>query len=150
MSNVRDSKISVSSDTKDKNVVIHIDDLSDENQPVADKDTSPSIESNSVDHITVPRPTSVFDDQSNNHSAAQSTTVLDVDDGADKDGKEIADRSYKKLRDNIILGIVISIVCGIILTPIILFYTRPDFSNPFESATAQANHKKVNLVSYKQ
>lgn len=143
MSNIRDSKVSISSDTKDNKVVIRIDDLSDEKQP-ASKDTSPSIESNSVDHITAPRPTSVvFDDQSNNNSTAQSTTVLDVDDGADVGGKETANRSYKKLRDDIILGIVITIVCGIILTPIILFYTRPDFSNPFESVQAQTDQHKV-------
>ena len=145
MSNVRDSKVSISSDTKDSKVVIHIDDLSDKKQP-ANKDTSPSIESNSVDHITAPRPASAFDDQSNSNSTAQSTTVLEVDDGADGGGKELANRSHRKLRDNVILGIVIAIVCGIILTPIILFYTRPDFSNPFESVSAQTNHQKVAIA----
>ena len=153
MSNERDSAISISSDTKREDDMTHtdemirMDDLKAKEVPKK-KSTSPSIESNTLDHAaTVPKRTVEI---SSSTLVNNSTTVLDVDDGADKDGKETADRSYKKLRDNIILGIVISIVCGIILTPIILFYTRPDFSNPFESATAQANHKKVNLVSYKQ
>ena len=139
MANVRDSQMSISSEAKHENVVIHIDDLSGEEEPT-NKNASPSIESDTVDHIS--RPT-VDDNHSSNSSIAQSTTVLDVNDGAGKAMKETANKTYKNLRDKICLVIVITIVCGIVSTPIILFYTRPDFNNPFENAPMQSSCQNV-------
>ena len=143
MTDVRDSSIHLTSETNHKNVVIVVDDLADKEEP-ANKDTSPSIESISVDHDHIAVPTQTTDDnRSSNSSIAQSTTILDVDDGANKVVNETANKTYKKLRENICLGVVIAIVCGIILTPVILYYTRPDISNPFEMATVQTNCQSV-------
>lgn len=141
MSDVHDSDVSDSSKTNHESVAIHVDDLSNEKEPV-NKDTSetPSIESDTVDHISVPRPD---DNHSSSSSIAQSTTVLDVDDGAGAVVKKTVHKTYKKITDNIFLGIAITIVCGTILTPVILFYTRPDISNPFEATTMQTSCQKV-------
>ena len=143
MSNVRDSATSLTSEANHKSVVIVVDDLTDKEEP-ANKDTSPSIESTTVDHDHIAVPTPITDDShSSNSSIAQSTTVLDVEDGAGKAVKETANKTYKKLRENFCLVIVIAIVCGIILTPVILYYTRPDISNPFEMATVETSCQTV-------
>ena len=138
MSNEHDSAISISSDTKHEDDMTHTDEIirMDDlktNEVPKKKSTSPSIESNTLDHAaTVPKRTVEI----GSSTLVNSTTVLDVDDGIG--GKETADKIYKKVRENIVLAIVITIVCGIILTPIILFYTRPDDINPFETNQMQA------------
>ena len=144
MTDVRDSTVQLTSGTNSKNVIIVVDDLTDKEEP-ANKDTSPSIESAaSVDHDHIAVPTQTADDShSSSSSIAQSTTVLDVDDGASKVAKKTANMTYKGLHENIFFGVVIAIVCGIILTPIILYYTRPDFSNPFEMAPVQTSCQSV-------
>ena len=147
MSNERDSGTSVTSETaaNPKSVVIVVDDLAGNDKPAANKDTSPSIDSTEVDHITVP--THAADDtNSSNSSIAQSTTVFDVDDGAGKAVKEAANKTYKKLRENICLGVVIAILFGIILTMVVLFYTRPNISNPFDEMDTMATSDQ-NVVS---
>lgn len=150
MTDVRDSTIHLTSETSHKNnVVIVVDDLTDKEEP-ANKDTSPSIESTTVDHDHIAVPTQLTDDShSSSSSIAQSTTVLDVDDGGGKVVKEAANKSYKKLRENICLGVVIAIVCGIILTPVILYYTRPNISNPFETTSCQSVSSRLSLIIIK-
>jgi len=141
MSSVRDSAISITSETKHKNVIIHVEDESNGEEGPASKDSSPSIKSNSDNHVTVPQTTVEDDVHSNNNSVAQSTTVLDVDDGGGETIKDTENKmqTYRKLGENICLGIAIAVVCGIMLTPVILFYTRPDFSNPFEALPTQTS-----------
>ena len=139
MSSERDSAISISSDTKREDEVTQMDGLSHKEVAIK-KSTSPSIESNTLDHATaVPKRAMEY----SSNSVAKSTTILDVDDGIG--GKETASGIYKKLRENIVLALVITIMCGIILTPIILFYTRPDVSNPFETSPMQtvSSHKTL-------
>ena len=143
MSDVRDSAIS---EANHKSVVIVVDDLTGKEES-ANKDTSPSIASIDHDHIAVPTQTP-DDSHSSTSSIAQSTTVLDVDDGAGRAVKETANKTYKKLRENIFLGIVIAVVCGIILTPIILYYTRPDISNPFEMLTVQNVSSGLKIINF--
>lgn len=145
MSNERDSAISISSDTKhEEDDITQMDEISSKEVAIK-KSTSPSIESNTLDHVTE-APKRAIEFSSN--SVTKSTTILDVDDGIG--GKETATGIYKKLRENIVLGIVITVMCGIILTPIILFYTRPDFSNPFETSPMQAvsSHKDISFICY--
>lgn len=129
-SDVRDSAISVTSEVTHKSVVIIVDESAGKEGPL-NKDTSPSIQSTEGDHIAVPTET-VVDSHSSTSSIARSTTILDVDDGAGRAVKQTANKTYKKIRENTCLGITIAIVCGVILTPIILYYTRPDITNPFE------------------
>lgn len=142
MSAIHDSEISNPTNHETDHthsVVIHVEDLSGEGEPV-EKDPSPdSINSSLAGHITVPTST-VDGSHSNISNIAQSTTVLDVDDGAIK---ETIKRNYKKLRENIFLGIVIAILCGFFLTPVILFYTRPNISNPFANTTVRTSCQKV-------
>jgi len=137
MSSERDSAISVTSEAaaNPKSVVIVVDDLTGNDEPAASKDTSPSIESTEVNHITVPTHTADGINSSSS-SIAQSTTVFDVDDGGGRAVKEAVNKTYMKLRENICLGAVIAVIGSIILTMIVLFYTRPDISNPFDEMRA--------------
>ena len=150
MSSVRDSRdsaISITSEGRHENVDTQVDDIIVSGvEKSAKKSTSSSIQSNTADHVVVAKKTTLVDsNHSINNSIARSTTVLDVD-GTDRNVKEIANKTpqtYKKLRDNICLGITIAIVCGIVLTPIILFYTRPNISNPFENNLMQPSCQDV-------
>lgn len=150
MSNKSDSSTFISSEAKNNAVVvIHVDDLSGKEEPV-NKDISPSIKSASVDHISVPTRTVDGNNHSGNNSIAQSTAELDVDDGVDKTTKKISTETYKKIWENVCLGILIVVICGTFLTPVVIFYTRPNFENPFsfdkmQSSSCQEVSSQLNI-----
>lgn len=160
MSNKRDPAISVSSETKHDDVVIRVDDLSSEDDPV-NKNTSPSIESPSIESPSIESisvnhtevPTQPADNgHRSNSDIAQSTTVFDIDDGVGTATKEILSKTYKKIWENFCLGLMIAVICGISLTPVIMYYTRPDFKNPFSFDTVQSSScqevSSVVMLSY--
>jgi len=158
MSDIHDSEISDPTDHETnhetdheinhiRTVVINVEDVSVEGEPVK-KDTSPSsINSDLVDHIAAP--TSTVDDSHSSSSSSifKSTTIIDVDGGGTSNtAEETVKRNYKKLLQNICLGVVITILCGIFLTPIILFYTRPNIGNPFRNSTEWSSCQNVSYI----
>ena len=121
-------------------MVVHVE---DSREPTIKHSSPTSIGSNSVDRITAPTPSSVEDDKG-------SKAVLDADDGTGKATEEVAKISYRKLLDNILVAIVIVVIFGILLTPVILYYTRPDIKNPFNNITMmQSSCQKVSSRYYK-